>query len=244
MFLKHRLLNTLFSCLLMASLDCTIAHGATIDLFTRDAQGDLQISSAPFTMLTNSQVQPDPDIFTDGRIHVALGAPEISISFNGVSFGPIMGTVSGSNASITLSSFPLPTSSPRASEDRADVVPIVQIPFEPFDIPQSTVGGVGRIFTPAFQFPPLPNQTNSLGVVTVTLSGNVDLQDLDNPGVPGEFPQGTNVAQTPIPGAVWLYLTGLTAFGFLQRLFKRQESSPKSLSSTAGLRNKKSCNNV
>ena len=187
----------------------TPSLAATIDIFSQDSQGNLQIHASQLTMINQSQVQPNPALFTDGQIHVALGAPEISISFDGSSFGPLMASLPRVDSGITISTTSLPSLASRPfSENRAAFVPVEQIPFEPMDIPKSTIGGVGGT-TSTFQFPQPITENNALGIIAITIDGNVGSESIP-------------VSQTPLPGAFWLYLSGVTAFGLLHRTFKRR----------------------
>ena len=152
-------------------LPLTPSFGATIDVFSHDEQGDLQVNANQLTMLSHSQVHPSPELFRDGQIHVALGAPEISISFDGSSFGPLMASlarVDGETPFSLLNHSPI--SSP-VSRDRAAVVPVEQLPFAPLDIPNNAPGGVGGSNSPSLQFLTPDNSTNSLGFFTITIDG-------------------------------------------------------------------------
>jgi|GEM_PF-6387993 len=190
------------------------SFGATIEVFSHDEQGDLQVNASQLTMLSHSQVHPSPDLFTDGQIHVALGAPEISISFDGSSFGPLLASltrVDGETPFSLLNQSPI--SSP-VSKDRPAVVPVEQLPFAPLDIPNNAPGGVGGSISPSLQFLTPNNSLDSLGLTTITIEGTIDI------------PSPQNTPPIPLPGAFWFYLTGITAFGLLQRAFNRKAMVP------------------
>jgi len=200
----------------------TTSFGATIDLFDRNAQGDLHISSGALTMHTTLQVQPNPSLVLDGQTHVVLGAPEASFSFDGQSFGPIMASIPRISSASLLPDSGLDPISHSLLQSRAAPVPVVQIPFEPFVIPNNTLGGVGGTLTPAFPFSQPNNTTNSLGFVTITIDGNIASENIAAP----DFSMDTssqNLMPNPLPGAWWLYLTGISLWLAARQFFRKKE---------------------
>lgn len=183
-----------FLVLLVLLITLTPSFGATIDVFSHDVQGDLRVDTTQLTMLSHSQVHPSPELFTDGQIHVALGAPEISISFDGSSFGPLMATLTSEDSEITYSTLNRSPISRPGSRDRATIVPVEQLPFAPLDIPNNSPGGVGGSLAQAFQVTEPINPTTA----------------------------SPNLVPTPLPKTLWLYLSWLSLWWIFQEHTRRQ----------------------
>jgi len=194
--------------------------GAMIEVYSYDAQGDLQISERVLANITQFPVRPNPERFRDGRPHVILGAPHLSLSFDGTTFGPVIASLTELDAGPSRSTIALPQLTPPTSDHQASPVAVQQLPFEPFDIPNTAAGGVGGTLGPAFQFPPLES-TDSIGFITVTIEGTVELEELEDSGMPGDISPSSNLVPNPVPGGFWLYVTGITVFGLLQRARRR-----------------------
>jgi hypothetical protein len=198
--LRHRTLRSeklrlALVLLLAALLPWESASALPVEVAGRDADGVLQFR--PVELATGEAPSAASSLVVrNGRIVLAV-APE-SLSMAPLAVGPIFAKVRTASAgSVTvrgLSTESVQTESPRPS--------IVSHTLELSEPPSRTssmvYGGVAPPAAPALSVASPPQPT----VVGVTISGTV----------------GTNPVSNPLPGAVWLFATGL---GLLPVLLRR-----------------------
>lgn len=173
----------------------TPSWAATVELFSHDEGGNLMIQSGELALKSGFPIRQNPETFADGQTHVALGVPIVSLDPNNLAFGPILADVDialpdsgGGNISIFS-----------ATPDRAAPVPMVD-PGSLVSLQShlSSAGGGGGISQVTVASQPSD-------FVLVTLEGSVGTSE------------SMTLTPVPLPGALWVYVTGIILWSVFKR---------------------------
>jgi hypothetical protein len=177
---------------MMAPAD--VSFGASVEVIEKASDGSLAFSEGTVLIPLILAVQYKPGSIADGRNHVAMGFGG-NMYHPGEPFGPLLGFVQFP----VFSPIPRPFFSLRGNPSWIGASPLKPLA----DVSGVTSGGgtIGGSFGNIGQF-------TLRGTIPLTPSGEFTLRG---------FVGSAQVATTPLPAGVWLFLSGMSLIGVVQR---------------------------
>ena len=177
-----------------------VSFGATVEVMDKASDGSVDFSEGTVLIPLLLAVQGNPNRIADGQNHVAMGFGG-NLYDPGESFGPVFGVV---QFPVSFA-IPVPSFSSGHGPSWLGASPLKPLA----DLSGVSGGGgiLGGLTSGSSGLFTLTGTIPSTSSVDVTLRG---------------FVGSPQVATTPLPGAVWLFLSGMGLMGVVRGFQKRQ----------------------